>query len=53
VAHFVVEYESARGLPAFVQAVSVFVVVTAIWSPWLYPYVGQTLRKVRERQAAA
>jgi len=53
VAHFVVEYEAARGLPAFVQAASVFVVVTAIWLPWLYPYVGQTLRKVRERRAAA
>jgi hypothetical protein len=52
-AHFIVEYEAARGMPAFVQAASVFVVVTAIWWRWLYPYAGQALRKVRERQAAA
>ena len=51
-AHFIVEFESARGMPAFLQAFSVFVVVTAIWWRWLYPYAGQTLRKMRERRAA-
>jgi hypothetical protein len=51
-AHTLVEFLSARGVPAILQALAVFVLVTAIWLRWLYPYVGQALRKVRERRGA-
>ena len=50
-AHYTVEYLAARGLPAFVQALGVFVIVSAIWARWLFPYAGQALRKVRARRA--
>jgi hypothetical protein len=46
-AHYTVEYLSGRGHPALVQAFAVFVIVSAIWARWLFPYAGQALRKVR------
>lgn len=51
-AHFLVESMEARGLPAFVQSLGVFVIVSAIWARWLMPYAGQALRKVRARSSA-
>src|SRR5690606_2697636 len=50
-AHYVVEYMSARGLPAILQALGVFVIVSAIWARWLLPYVGPALRKFRGQAA--
>jgi O-antigen/teichoic acid export membrane protein len=46
-AHSLVAYLSAQQLPALVQASGVFVVVTAIWGPWLFPYAKPVLDKVR------
>ncbi|HTV19204.1 MAG TPA: oligosaccharide flippase family protein [Polyangiaceae bacterium] len=51
-AHFLVKYLDARGLPAFVQALAVFVVVSAIWARWLLPYVGPALLRFRARKSA-
>jgi O-antigen/teichoic acid export membrane protein len=50
-AHYTVEVLAARGLPPILQALAVFLIVSAIWARWLFPYVGQTLRKVRARRA--
>jgi O-antigen/teichoic acid export membrane protein len=50
-AHYLVEAMEARGLPAFVQALGVFVVVSAIWARWLLPYVRPTLRRFRRKAA--
>lgn len=51
-AHFLVQYLEAQRLPAAVQALCVFVVVTAIWAPWLFPYARQALDKLRARRAS-
>lgn len=51
-AHYTVEYLAGRGFPALVQAFAVFVVVSAIWARWLFPYAGQALRKVRSQRDA-
>jgi O-antigen/teichoic acid export membrane protein len=51
-AHSLVEFLEARGVSAILQSLGVFVLVSAIWARWLFPYVGQALRKVRARQAA-
>jgi len=51
-AHTLVEFLEARGVAPILQALGVFVLVSAIWARWLFPYVGQALRKVRNRQAA-
>jgi O-antigen/teichoic acid export membrane protein len=48
-AHYLVEAMEARGLPAFVQALGVFVVVSAIWARWLLPYVAPALRRFRHK----
>lgn len=48
-AYFLVEYMEARGLPALLQALGVFVVVSAIWARWLLPYVAPALRKFRRQ----
>jgi O-antigen/teichoic acid export membrane protein len=49
--HYTVEFLAARGVPALLQALAVFVVVSVVWARWLLPYVGQALRKVRAREA--
>ncbi len=41
----------ALGCPVFVQAFSVFVVVSLVWLPWLWPYLGKVVAKVRSRFA--
>jgi O-antigen/teichoic acid export membrane protein len=51
-AHWLVEFLDKRGMSPIVQSLSVFVLVTAIWARWLFPYVGQALRKVRNRRPA-
>ena len=50
-AHFLVQYLEARHMPAALQSLCVFVVVTAIWSRWLFPYARQALDRVRARHA--
>jgi O-antigen/teichoic acid export membrane protein len=50
-AHYLVEYLEARDMPALVQALAVFVVVSAIWARWLLPYVGPALRRFRRKAA--
>jgi O-antigen/teichoic acid export membrane protein len=50
-AHFTVEFLEARHQPAALQSFAVFVIVSAIWARWMVPYAGQTLRKIRARQA--
>jgi O-antigen/teichoic acid export membrane protein len=39
------------GLPNFVQAIAVFIVVTLVWLPWLLPYLRTVGEKVRGRLA--
>jgi O-antigen/teichoic acid export membrane protein len=51
-AHYTVEVLAGRGAPALLQAFAVFVIVSVVWAPWLFPYAGQALRKVRGRRAA-
>ena len=50
-AHFIVQYLAARHAPAALQALCVFVVVTAIWAPWLFPYARQALHRLQARYA--
>ena len=50
-AHFLVLRLAARQLPVLVQACAVFVVVTTLWAPWLFPYARRALDEVRGRHA--
>jgi O-antigen/teichoic acid export membrane protein len=50
-AHYTVAFMAQRGFHALLQSLAVFVIVSAIWARWLFPYAGQALRKVKERRA--
>lgn len=51
-AHYTVEFLAARNVPAFPQALAVFLIVSAIWAPWLLPYATPVLRKFLSKKAA-
>jgi hypothetical protein len=38
-------------LHVMLQALGVFVVTTAVWMPWLLPYLRDALRRLRGRSA--
>jgi O-antigen/teichoic acid export membrane protein len=41
----------ALGCPVFVQAIAVFLAVSLVWLPWLFPYLGKLTAKLRARFA--
>jgi O-antigen/teichoic acid export membrane protein len=46
-----VDFLSARGAPAILQALVVFVLATLIWSPWLLPYARDMWNRIAARRA--
>jgi hypothetical protein len=49
VSKLAVDFLAARGAPAVIQAVVVFVLATLVWSPWLWPYAADLLRRLEAR----
>ncbi len=52
VSNFTVDWLHARGIHVIVQAIVVFVLATLIWSPWLWPYARDMLRRLEARRAS-
>jgi O-antigen/teichoic acid export membrane protein len=52
VCNFTVAWLHARGIHVIVQALAVFVLATLIWSPWLWPYARDMLRRIQARRAS-
>jgi O-antigen/teichoic acid export membrane protein len=48
---FVMEQMAARGIHVVLRSLAIFFVATLIWSPWLWPYSKDMLRRLRARFA--
>jgi O-antigen/teichoic acid export membrane protein len=50
---FVMQALAAHGVPVILRALAVFLVATLIWSPWLWPYGMDMLRRLQARYGRA
>jgi O-antigen/teichoic acid export membrane protein len=50
---YTVHFLSDRGVHVVLQCLAVFVVVTSIWLPWLWPYLKEAAARVRARLGRA